>query len=32
MAESEEQAGIIRKPDQIEAVTAEMQKRAPKFA
>ena len=32
MAESEEQVGIIRKPNQIEAVMAEMQKRPPKFA
>ena len=31
MAESEEQDGIIRKPNQIEAVMAEMQKRAPVF-
>ncbi|MDG5747639.1 crotonase/enoyl-CoA hydratase family protein [Qipengyuania sp. XHP0207] len=32
LAESREQDGIIRKPNQIEAVMAEMQKRAPKFA
>ena len=31
MAESEEQDGIIRQPNQIEAVMAEMQKRAPVF-
>ena len=31
MAESEEQDGIIRKPNQIEAVMAEMQKREPVF-
>ena len=32
MAESEEQDGIIRTPNQVEAVMAEMQKRAPNFA
>ncbi len=32
LAESREQDRIIRKPNQIEAVMAEMQKRAPKFA
>lgn len=32
MAESIRQAAIIRKPNQIEAVTAQMQKRAPVFA
>ena len=31
MAESEEQDAVIRKPNQIEAVMAEMQKRAPQF-
>ncbi|MEH6684540.1 MAG: crotonase/enoyl-CoA hydratase family protein [Qipengyuania sp.] len=31
LAESEEQDGIIRQPNQIEAVMAEMQKRAPVF-
>ena len=31
MAESEEQDQVIRKPNQIEAVMAEMQKRAPQF-
>ncbi len=31
MAESVEQAGVIRKPNQIEAVMASMQKRAPAF-
>ena len=31
MAESEEQDQVIRKPNQIEAVMAEMQKRAPRF-
>ena len=31
MAESEEQDHVIRKPNQIEAVMAEMQKRAPRF-
>jgi enoyl-CoA hydratase/carnithine racemase len=31
MAESVEQDGIIRTPNQVEAVMAEMQKRAPKF-
>ncbi len=31
LAESREQDGIIRKPNQIEAVMAEMQKRAPDF-
>lgn len=32
LAESRKQAGVIRKPNQIEAVMAGMQKRAPKFA
>ena len=32
MAESEEQDGIMRTPNQVEAVMAEMQKRAPKFS
>ena len=32
MAESEEQDQIIRKPNQVEAVMAEMQKRAPNFS
>ena len=32
MAESEEQAKVIRQPNQIEAVMAGMQKRAPKFS
>ncbi|WP_369026879.1 crotonase/enoyl-CoA hydratase family protein [Qipengyuania sp. RANM35] len=31
MAESVEQDGVIRKPNQVEAVMAEMQKRAPNF-
>ncbi|MFA6220150.1 MAG: crotonase/enoyl-CoA hydratase family protein [Erythrobacter sp.] len=31
MAESTEQDGIIRQPNQVEAVMAEMQKRAPNF-
>ena len=31
-AESREQDGIIRTPNQIEAVMSEMQKRPPKFA
>ena len=31
MAESEEQAGVIRQPNQIEAVMAGMAKRAPEF-
>lgn len=31
MAESEEQAGVIRQPNQIEAVMAAMAKRAPNF-
>ncbi len=31
LAESEEQAAVIRKPNQVEAVTAGMQKRAPNF-
>ena len=31
MAESEEQAGVMRTPDQIEAVMAGMQKRTPTF-
>lgn len=31
MAESIEQAAVIRTPNQIEAVMAGMQKRAPKF-
>ena len=31
LAESEEQDEIIRKPNQIEAVMAEMQKRPPQF-
>jgi len=31
MAESVEQGDIIRTPNQVEAVMAEMQKRAPKF-
>ena len=31
MAESVEQDGIIRTPNQVEAVMAELQKRAPKF-
>ena len=32
LAESREQASVIRRPNQIEAVMAGMQKRAPKFA
>lgn len=32
LAESREQDGVIRRPNQIEAVMAGMQKRAPKFA
>lgn len=32
LAESREQDGIIRTPNQVEAVMAEMEKRAPKFA
>ncbi|WP_333573700.1 crotonase/enoyl-CoA hydratase family protein [Sphingomonas sp.] len=31
LAESAEQAGLLRSPNQIEAVTANMQKRAPQF-
>jgi hypothetical protein len=31
MAESEEQAKLMRSPNQIEAVMANMQKRAPAF-
>lgn len=31
LAESREQAGVIRRPNQVEAVMAGMQKRAPKF-
>ena len=31
LAESREQEGVIRKPNQVEAVMAGMQKRAPKF-
>ena len=31
LAESEEQDAIMRQPNQIEAVMAEMQKRAPVF-
>ncbi|MEO1968681.1 MAG: crotonase/enoyl-CoA hydratase family protein [Sphingomonadaceae bacterium] len=31
MAESEEQAGIIRRPNQVEAVMAGMERRAPNF-
>lgn len=31
LAESEEQDKVIRKPNQVEAVMAEMQKRAPRF-
>lgn len=31
LAESREQAGVIRKPNQVEAVMAGMQKRAPRF-
>ena len=31
MAESVEQAGVIRQPNQIEAVMAGMAKRAPNF-
>ena len=31
LAESREQAGVIRKPNQVEAVIAGMQKRAPRF-
>lgn len=31
LAESEEQAGVIRRPNQVEAVMAGMQKRAPTF-
>jgi len=32
LAESREQEGVIRRPNQVEAVMAGMQKRAPKFA
>ncbi|MBU2033742.1 MAG: enoyl-CoA hydratase, partial [Alphaproteobacteria bacterium] len=31
LAESEEQAKVIRRPNQVEAVMAGMQKRGPKF-
>jgi enoyl-CoA hydratase/carnithine racemase len=31
-AESDEQIKVIRKPNQMEAVMAEMEKRKPKFA
>ncbi|RYD96265.1 MAG: enoyl-CoA hydratase, partial [Sphingomonadales bacterium] len=32
LAESREQAALLRTPNQIEAVMANMQKRAPNFA
>ena len=31
LAESREQEGVIRRPNQVEAVMAGMQKRAPSF-